>query len=139
MVLSIKKECPVLPLKEMVIFPESTVMFIINDKNSILTVEKAYLNGEKIFCVAQRSRNTNEIKNKDELFDIGTLCEISQKVNMQNGELRLLVKGLEKCRLESIFHTENNSIRCLIKTIRATKIKDDKNELEMTKKIVLKL
>ena len=137
MVLSIKKECPVLPLKEMVIFPESTVMFIINDKNSILTVEKAYLNGEKIFCVAQRSRNTNEIKNKDELFDIGTLCEISQKVNMQNGELRLLVKGLEKCRLESIFHTENNSIRCLIKTIRATKIKDDKNELEMTKKIVL--
>lgn len=131
-----KKEYPVLSLKEMVIFPNATVMFIICEKNSILTAEKAYINGEKVFCVAQRDKNLNKIKDIKDLFDIGTVCEISQKVNMSNGSLRLLVKGLEKCRLDKVL-IEDYNVRCVVKTIRETKIKDDQFELERIKKIVL--
>ncbi len=131
-----KKEYPVLPVKEMVVFPNATVMFVISEKDSILIAEKAYINGEKIFCVAQRDKNLVKIKDKNELFDVGTICEISQKVNMANGNLRLLVKGQEKCRLDKIL-IENNSVRCVVKAIRETKIKDDPIELDRIKKIVL--
>lgn len=134
--LLVRKEYPLLPLKEMVLFPQSTTVLIIINKNSVLTAENAYLNNEQLFCIAQKNKDLDDIKNENDFFEVGNLCEITQKVNMPNGELRLFIKVIEKRRLDKIF-IKNGYITCLTKTIRETKIKDDPIELDRIKKIVM--
>lgn len=131
-----KKEYPLLPLRDMVTFPGANTVLVILKKSSVLVAENAYLNNEHIFCVAQRDKEKENPKKEEDFFEVGTVCEITQKTNMPNGELRLFIRGLEKRRLDSLFLKEGN-INCVTKTIHETKLKDDPVELERIKKVVL--
>lgn len=130
------KEVYLLPTREMVVFPESTTVLIVGRQSSMLTVEKAYLNHENIFCVAQKDTLVEDIKDIKELYSVGTLCEITQKVNTPNGDIKLFIKGLEKYNLDKFY--EKDGYFCgVIKKIRKSKISEDTEELQKIKKIVL--
>ena len=130
-----KKEYFLLPMSEMVVFPDSTTMLMVNKPKNILSIEKAYINNEKIFCIAQKDKNIDSIKSVDDLFEIGTLCEINQKFNMPSGEIRITVKGIGKYRLDKIID-KDGYLQCTLKDIRKTFIEDNPEELEKIKKIV---
>lgn len=132
----LKKELHLLPVREMVVFPDSTTVLIVGRQKSILTVEKAYLNNEDIFCITQKDKNIEDITNINDLYEIGTLCKITQKINMPTGEIKLFIKGVEKYKLNKLVEKDG----CLfgnIKIVRKSKIAEDINELEKIKKIVL--
>ena len=132
----LKKEYYLIPVRDMVVFPDSNTMLIAGRSKSILAVEKAYINNENIFCITQRDKNLENISSKDDLFEIGTLCEITQKVNLSNGDIRLMVRGIEKYRLDSL-SIKDGCFVGVVKDIRKTKVVDNIEELEQIKKIVL--
>ncbi|MDR1426070.1 MAG: endopeptidase La [Rickettsiales bacterium] len=136
-----KKVHPLLPLRDMVIFPGVTTVLSVASKSYILTVERAFLNNEQVFCIAHRnkiSKNTSEEKEEEEeFFDVGTLCEITQKLNTPSGDLRLFVRGLENQRLCKILIEDSGHMACTTSPIKNSKIKDNEEELDRTRKIVI--
>lgn len=132
----LKKEYYLLPMREMVLFPDSMTVLFVGRAKSMLTVEKAYLNNEKLLCVAQKDKNIENITNIDQLYEVGTLCEITQKSITPNGDIKIFVKGVEKYRLDKLIEKDG----CLfgsVKNIRKSKIAENQEELEKIKTIVL--
>ena len=132
----LKKEYYLIPIRDMVIFPESSTILVAGRSKSILAIEKAYINNENIFCITQKNKDVENITNKNELFEVGTLCEITQKINLPNGDIRITVKGIEKYRLEDLL-VKDGCFVGVVKDIRKTKVVDNIEELEQIKKIVL--
>ncbi|MDR3079261.1 MAG: endopeptidase La [Rickettsiales bacterium] len=132
-----KKVYPLLPIRDVVVFPGSATVLAITRKNTVLTVERAYLANEQVFCVAQKNKSRGGEPENNDLFSVGTVCEITQKLNMPSGELRIFVRGLEKRRLCKITMDGSGYIVCTTSALRETKIGDDEEELERIKKIVL--
>ena len=132
----LRKEFYLLPVKEMVIFPNSSTVLIVNNQRSILTVENAYLNNEKILCVAEKSGLIGDVNKREDLYDVGTMCEITQKVSSPSGELRVFVKGIDTYKLEKLT-TKDGCLFGVVKEIRKTRITENIDELERVKKVVL--
>ena len=94
-----KKEAPLLPLRNLVMFPSMTVPLIIGREKSITAVEKAFETDKFIVCTAQMSELIDE-PNSDELYKIGVGCEIMQiQQKMPDGNLRIVIEGLQRVKI----------------------------------------
>jgi ATP-dependent Lon protease len=133
----LKKEYLLLPLKDVVVFPDCMTALTVGRKNSLINVEKAYLNNEKIMCVAQRDSLIEDIKSIDDIFSIGTLCEIHQKIFLPDGEARVFVKGVEKLKIEKILVKDTGQLACLTKNITKPKQpEEDKEKIDQIRSII---
>jgi ATP-dependent Lon protease len=94
-----KKEAPLLPLRNLVLFPSMTVPLIIGREKSINAVEKAFETDKYIVCTAQHSELIDE-PTQDELYTIGVGCEIMQiQQKMPDGNLRIVIEGLQRVKI----------------------------------------
>jgi ATP-dependent Lon protease len=85
-------QLPIIPLKDIVVFPNSiTPLFIVRHK-SLLALEAGLAQEKRAFLVAQR-QSDNDAPGPDELFDIGTLAEIIQVLRLPDGSAKVLVEG----------------------------------------------
>lgn len=147
----LRTEYMLIPMKDNVIFPETTAILVVRNPKAVLAIEKAYLNSQNIFCVARKDNKAKEniidLENKenkenksedteDDFFEVGTICTITQKINLPNGDIRLSLKGLEKVRMTKFFE-EDGCYKCLTNKIKAKKNTDDLEEIKKIKKIVL--
>jgi ATP-dependent Lon protease len=114
----LKKEYLLLPLRDVVIFPECMTVLTISGKNNVVNIEKAFLNNEKIFCILQREKMATEIKSENDLFKVGTLCDICQKISLSGGDLKVFLKGERKLKLDKLLVREGGLLSCLTKTIK---------------------
>jgi ATP-dependent Lon protease len=131
----LKKTYFALPLKGMVIFPKITTAILVGRKQSVNAVEKAYEKNENIFVVTQKNDRNDNIKQKD-LYKVGILCNIIQKIVLPDGTLKILIQGISKHELIK-FADQNDCFTAEIKTIKDLKPNGDKNEIDDLKKIVL--
>lgn len=99
------KGLPVIALRGMTILPYMVIHFDVSRKKSINSVEYAIKNGQKIFLVAQRDPNVLN-PTRDDIFSVGTVCEVKQIVKMPGGLMRVLVRGLCKAVLSDFQDTE---------------------------------
>ena len=95
------KEIPLLPLRDVVIFPSVvTPLFVGRDKS--ITALQAAMTGEKqIMLVAQKSAQEDDPKLED-LYSIGTLSTILQLIKLPDGTLKVLVEGNKRASIESL-------------------------------------
>lgn len=94
-----KKEAPLLPLRNLVLFPSMTVPLIIGREKSINAVEKAFETDKYIVCTAQHSELIDE-PTQDELYTVGVGCEIMQiQQKMPDGNLRIVIEGLQRVKI----------------------------------------
>ena len=89
---------PIIALRGMTILPYMVIHFDVSRKHSINSVDYAIKNGQKIFLVAQHNPDVMNPKRED-IYNVGTVCEIKQVVKMPGGLMRVLVKGLDKAVL----------------------------------------
>ena len=89
---------PIIALRGMTILPYMVIHFDVSRKHSINSVDYAIKNGQKIFLVAQHNPDVMNPKRED-IYNVGTVCEIKQVVKMPGGLMRVLVKGLDKALL----------------------------------------
>lgn len=96
---------PMITLRGMTILPHMVIHFDVSRKQSIKSVNYAMKNGQKIFLITQKSADIMNPERED-LFDVGTVCEIKQMVKMPGNLVRVLVKGISRARLLELHNEE---------------------------------
>ncbi len=92
---------PLLPLRDVVVFPYMVVPLMVGRRISINAVDMAWKNKDKkIVLVAQKDPSIEILKPED-LNKIGTLGEILQVVKINDGSLKILVEGIKRVKIES--------------------------------------
>jgi ATP-dependent Lon protease len=96
---------PVLPLKDVVVFPYIILPLSVSRERSINAVDAALAEQRIIMLVAQRDAQ-NESPRADELFPVGTVAAIMRMLKLPDGRIRLLVQGLARARIDSFLSEE---------------------------------
>lgn len=86
---------PILALRGLCVFPGMLTHFDVGRKKSMLAVEEALREDQKIFLVAQKDVQVDEPK-KSDLYDAGTIAEVKQVLRLPGENMRILVEG--RCR-----------------------------------------
>jgi ATP-dependent Lon protease len=96
---------PVLPLKEMVVFPQSMTPLAVGQERSVRLIDDVVA-GERLLALVA-SRNA-ELDNPgwDEIYRVGTVAIVHKMIKVPDGSLRILVQGLERVRLEHALDAE---------------------------------
>ena len=100
--MAIKKEnLPLLPLRDIVVFPGMVATLFVGRSKSILALESAMELDKKILLVAQKDPTVDEPSVKN-LYKIGTVGEVTQIVNLPDGTVKVLVEGRHRARVLSV-------------------------------------
>lgn len=99
-VITTKEAFPVLPLRDIVVFPYMVVPLFVGRKKSIKAIEEAMLRNRKIVVCSQKNAKTDD-PSKDELFTTATVAEILQLLKMPDGILKILVEGTKRIKISN--------------------------------------
>src|SRR5438270_10292442 len=102
--LQIPNELPVLPLRDIVIYPFMIVPVFVSREKSIRAVDEALGENRMIFLVSQRDLDKEEPAGED-LYVTGTVAVIMRMLKLPDGRIRILVQGLSRARVESVEDT----------------------------------
>jgi ATP-dependent Lon protease len=96
--LEINARLPVLPLKEVVIFPYMTFPLLVGRESSLRAVQEAMMLDRVIFLTAQKDVTIDE-PGKEDLHRVGVIARILQVLKLPNGLMKVLVEGLVRARI----------------------------------------
>ncbi len=96
-----KKNIPLLPLRDVVIFPSVVTPLFVGREKSITALQSAMAGDKQIMLVAQKSAQQDDPKLGD-LYPIGTLSTILQLIKLPDGTLKVLVEGNQRASIESL-------------------------------------
>jgi ATP-dependent Lon protease len=99
--LQIPEHLPVLPLRDIVIYPFMIVPLFVSREKSIRAVDEALGENRMIFLVSQRDLDKEEPAGED-LYTTGTVAVIMRMLKLPDGRIRILVQGLARARVEEI-------------------------------------
>src|SRR5579862_3893841 len=91
------KRVPMMPVRDMVIFPQMMQPFIVGREASVRALEEALAGDKKIFLATQHDASVDDPK-PEEIFAVGTLANIVQSVKLPDGNIRVLVEGVERAK-----------------------------------------
>lgn len=94
-----ERTCPVLPVRDMVLFPGIIMPLFVGRPRSLRAMESALLQDKKIFVAAQRDNETEDPES-DDLYRVGTLCNVLQVVRVPDGTTKVLVEGVSRMRVQ---------------------------------------
>jgi ATP-dependent Lon protease len=116
------RKLPMMPIRDMVIFPYMMTPFVVGRESSVRALEEALTGDRKIFLATQHDASIDEPKAKD-IYQVGAICNIVQSVKMPDGNVKVLVEGVE--RAKSIEVTDRDGF--FVATVRT-----GKSQFEMT-------
>src|SRR3989442_5492253 len=96
---------PLVPLRDVVVFPYTMIPFVVGRKSSLVAVEKALLGDKRIFLATQRDAKIDDPK-PDEINFIGTIANIVQSLKLPKGNIKLLVEGVTRGKVLEIREDE---------------------------------
>ncbi len=99
------KRVPMMPVRDMVIFPEMMHPFIVGREASVRALEEALAGDKKIFLVTQHDASVDDPK-PEEIYQVGTLANIVQSVKLPDGNIKVLVEGSERAKLVQVTSDE---------------------------------
>ncbi|MFT5074161.1 MAG: ATP-dependent Lon protease, partial [Patiriisocius sp.] len=89
---------PLLPLRDVVVFPHMVVPLFVGREKSIIALENAMEAGKKIILVAQKEASEDN-PSVDDIHSVGTLATVLQMLKLPDGTLKVLVEGLHRVNL----------------------------------------
>jgi ATP-dependent Lon protease len=96
-----RADVPVLPLRDVVVFPHLVIPLFVGREKSIVALDHAMQAGRDILLIAQREAEVDSPAERD-LYRIGTLASILQLVKLPDGTVKVLVEGRERASIESL-------------------------------------
>ncbi len=128
----LKKIAPVLPLRDIVVFPHMVAPLFVGRKPSVNALNHAMLKDKKILLVTQKNSEVDNPNNND-LYDIGTYAKILQLLKLPDGTIKVLVEGIERVKISNVDfsgdfltgnysflrlkNSNNNNIKALVKIV----------------------
>ena len=113
---------PVLALRGLAVFPDQTVHFDVGRHKSVLALEEAMKKEQHIFLVPQKNIVDND-PGVDALYSIGTVCKVKQVLRSQGENLRVLVTGLCRGRIQEMIQ-EEPYLFAMIRSVPETEVQD---------------
>ncbi|MEG0491702.1 MAG: endopeptidase La [Clostridia bacterium] len=117
---------PVLPLRGMMVFPHMVLHFDVGRAKSVAALEKAMLDNQKIFLVAQLDAEIEDPELED-LCHIGTIAHVKQVLNLPGDSIRVLVEGIKRAELVRVIEDDT----CMIADIRPAHEESGRESAEM--------
>jgi ATP-dependent Lon protease len=111
------KRVPMMPVRDMVIFPQQMTPFIVGREASVRALEEALAGDKKIFLSTQHDASVDDPK-PEEIYAVGTLANIVQSVKLPDGNIKVLVEGVERARALSIT-AEEGFFRATVRLLNA--------------------
>jgi ATP-dependent Lon protease len=100
------KTLPMIPLRGMHIFPGMVIHFDVGREKSINALEESMVNDSIIFLTTQKDAST-EIPTEEDYFEYGVVCKIKQMLKMPGDNIRVLVEGLNRGKINNIISDED--------------------------------
>ena len=100
---------PLLPLRDVVVFPHMVIPLFVGRPKSIKALEAAMEAGRQIMLVAQKAAGKDEPK-PDDMFEVGCVSSILQMLKLPDGTVKVLVEGLQRATTSSITETEEHFV-----------------------------
>ena len=119
---------PILPLRDVVVYPHMVVPLFVGREKSILALEAAMDDDKLVVLVAQRDPGEDSPK-IEQLYKVGTLASILQMLKLPDGTLKVLVEGITRVELETEVDEEAFGA-VLVKNLKSTEI--DETEIDAT-------
>jgi ATP-dependent Lon protease len=94
-----------MPIREVVIFPYMMIPFVVGRESSVRALEEAMAGDKKIFLATQHDASIDEPK-PHEIYSVGTVVNIVQSLKLPDGNIKVLVEGVERARVVSISDDE---------------------------------
>ena len=92
---------PVLPLRDVVVYPHMVIPLFVGREKSILALEQAMKVSKQILLLAQKQADVDDPEAKD-LYDVGTVATILQLLKLPDGTVKVLVEGGDRAKVESL-------------------------------------
>src|SRR5215472_6458657 len=126
------RRVPMMPVRDMVIFPQQMTPFIVGREASVRALEEALASDKKIFLSTQHDASVDDPK-PEEIYAVGTLANIVQSVKLPDGNIKVLVEGVERARALSIA-TEEGFFRATIRLL-GHRIEDSPQVKQVVEKV----
>jgi len=121
-----RQSIPLLPLRDVVVFPHTVIPLFIGRKSSVHAITHAMEADKHVFLVTQKDEAIEDPKNED-LHKVGTLATILQLLKLPDGTIKVLVEGVKRSRIEEFVdlgeHTEVILSDCVLSFEDDTEIK----------------
>ncbi len=92
---------PVLPLRDVVVYPHMVIPLFVGREKSILALDQAMRSGKQILLVAQKQADVDDPGAQD-LYRLGTVATILQLLKLPDGTVKVLVEGAERAKIEKL-------------------------------------
>ena len=103
-----------MPIREVVIFPFMMTPFVVGRESSVRALEEAMAGDKKIFLAAQHDASVDEPK-PNEIYTVGTIVNIVQSLKLPDGNIKVLVEGVERAKVVSV-SDEEGFFRAIVRT-----------------------
>jgi ATP-dependent Lon protease len=103
-----------MPIRDVVIFPYMMTPFVVGRESSVRALEEALLGDKKIFLATQHDAQVDEPR-PDEIYSVGTVANIVQSLKQPDGNIKVLVEGVERGKVISVSE-EEGYFRAVVKT-----------------------
>ena len=97
---------PVLPLRDIVVFPHMVVPLFVGRNLSVNALNHVMTGDKKILLVTQKSSEVDN-PSAENLYNFGTLAKILQLLKLPDGTIKVLVEGLERTKISKIYQTKD--------------------------------
>jgi len=99
------KKLPMMPIRDVVIFPFMMTPFVVGRESSVRALEEALAADKKIFLATQHDASMDEPK-ANEIYQVGTIVNIVQSLKLPDGNIKVLVEGIERGKILQVTDTE---------------------------------
>jgi ATP-dependent Lon protease len=108
------RRLPMMPIRDVVIFPYMMTPFVVGRESSVRALEEALAADKKIFLATQHDASVDEPR-PDEIYSVGTVANIVQSLKLPDGNIKVLVEGVERGKIVSVSEDEGY-FRATVKT-----------------------
>ena len=128
-----QRTLPVLPLRDVVVFPHMVMPLFVGRTKSISALDEAMNEGKQLLLVSQKQADLEE-PTIDDVFDVGTIANIIQLLKLPDGTVKVLVEGQQRAKINQLNDGEDH-FSAEITPIETTF--GDEKELDVVKEAVL--
>ena len=108
------KKLPMMPIRDVVIFPFMMTPFVVGRESSVRALEEALAADKKIFLATQHDASIDEPK-ANEIYQVGTIVNIVQSLKLPDGNIKVLVEGIERGKILQVADTDGYmQARCVL-------------------------
>jgi ATP-dependent Lon protease len=107
---------PMMPIRDVVIFPFMMTPFVVGREASVRALEEALAGDRKIFLATQHDASVDDPK-PNEIYTVGTIVNIVQSLKLPDGNIKVLVEGLERAKIQEITD-DTGYLRATVRTAK---------------------